>query len=185
MVDGALLAIRPNSQLLINSYRFSNNPQKAKEDASIVQLLRGGLRAVTGLIGKQNPIGAQYRTTTATIGVRGTDFELTVLEEDTREATAGTYSRTFTGATYLENRDGNRVEVAAGRSAYSPQDTINLARQFGLLRNVPDVFFRGSFDNVLSGLQQEAVNRLQNEISRKLPSQLQQILPGIGDFFKR
>ena len=31
MVDGALLAIRPNSQVLISSYRFSKDPQKAKE----------------------------------------------------------------------------------------------------------------------------------------------------------
>lgn len=185
MVDGALLAIRPNSQVLISSYRFSKDPQKAKEDSSIIQLLRGGLRAVTGLIGKQNPAGVQYRTVTATVGIRGTDFELVVLEQDTAEATAGTYNKVFEGQTYLESIDGKRVEVGVNQSAYAPQDVINLARQFGILNKVPNVFLTGKFDDILQVMQQEALKRLQSEFGGQLPIQFQFLLPALGNLLKQ
>ena len=187
MVDGALLAIRPNSQILINTYRFSKDPKKAKEDSSIVQLLQGGLRAVTGLIGKQNPAGVQYRTVTATVGIRGTDFELVLLEEDTAEATAGTYSRVFEGQTYIESIDARQVEVSVNQAAYAPRDVTNPARQFGLLDKVPNkVFSTGKFDDILQSLQQEDLQRLQTERSNtSLPFQFQLILPGLGNLFKQ
>jgi len=41
----------------------------------LMQLVRGGLRAVTGLISKSSPNAARIQTSTATIGIRGTDFD--------------------------------------------------------------------------------------------------------------
>ena len=40
-----------------------------------MQLLRGGFRAVTGFISKGSPDAAKVQTATATIGIRGTDFD--------------------------------------------------------------------------------------------------------------
>ena len=49
--DGGLVSLQPNSQFNIANYADRNDP---KQDAFLVDLLRGGMRAVTGLIGKRN-----------------------------------------------------------------------------------------------------------------------------------
>jgi hypothetical protein len=41
----------------------------------LMQMVRGGFRAVTGLISKSSPNAARVQTNTATIGIRGTDFD--------------------------------------------------------------------------------------------------------------
>ena len=73
MTDGAQMTIRPNSNLKIEAFQFKTaTPQ---EDNAVFRLLRGGFRTVSGLIGKRgNPDAYKLRATTATIGIRGTDF---------------------------------------------------------------------------------------------------------------
>ncbi|NJR72170.1 MAG: hypothetical protein HC782_03630, partial [Gammaproteobacteria bacterium] len=44
----------------------------------LLSLVSGGMRAVTGLIGKARPESVNYRAGNATIGVRGTDVEFVV-----------------------------------------------------------------------------------------------------------
>jgi hypothetical protein len=45
-------------------------------------LVRGGFRAVTGLISKNGPGAARVQTSTATIGIRGTDFDARICTRD-------------------------------------------------------------------------------------------------------
>ncbi len=71
-VDGAEVVLRPNSQLKVASYSFAEN--KPQTDNVFLSLLKGGLRAVTGLIGKRNHDAVSFSTATATIGIRGTHF---------------------------------------------------------------------------------------------------------------
>lgn len=71
--DGGLVALAPNSQFNITRYADANDP---KQDSFLVDLLRGGMRAVTGLIGKRNRDNYKVTTQTATIGIRGSAFEL-------------------------------------------------------------------------------------------------------------
>ncbi|MET0312075.1 MAG: FecR family protein [Burkholderiaceae bacterium] len=71
--DGGLVAVAPNSQFNITRYADAND---GKQDAFLVDLLRGGMRAVTGLIGKRNRDNYKVTTQTATIGIRGSAFEL-------------------------------------------------------------------------------------------------------------
>lgn len=72
--DGQMLALTSNTSLVIDEYRF--NPHKPEEGGIITSLLRGGIRTVTGLIGKATPQSVQVTTPVATIGIRGTDFQL-------------------------------------------------------------------------------------------------------------
>jgi hypothetical protein len=139
---------------------------------------------VTGLIGKRNPQNFRIKTVTATIGVRGTDFEVVVVDKERSGAEAGTYNKVFQGATFLDNNQGGRVEIGAGQVAFSPMDALQMAKRFGLLKQVPDVFFNGRYDNLLNALQDEAFNRLNSELGGKLPSELRNVLPKLGDFFK-
>ena len=70
--DGTRMTVRPNSEMVVQQYRFKEN---AADNSMLLQLVRGGFRAVTGLISKNAPEAAKVRTSTATIGIRGTDFD--------------------------------------------------------------------------------------------------------------
>lgn len=71
-VDGGEVVMRPGSQMKVESFAF--NEAKPESDSFVIGLLKGGLRAVTGLIGKRNRDRVSYNTPTATIGIRGTHF---------------------------------------------------------------------------------------------------------------
>src|SRR3954471_6993223 len=73
--DGTRMTVRPNSELVLQQYQFQEN---APDNGMLMQLVRGGFRAVTGLISKGSPNAARIQTSTATIGIRGTDFDARV-----------------------------------------------------------------------------------------------------------
>ena len=68
--DGGLVSLAPNSQFNIDKYADENKP----EDGFFASLLRGGMRAITGLVGKRNRDNYRISTSTATIGIRGSAF---------------------------------------------------------------------------------------------------------------
>ncbi|MEJ5990771.1 FecR domain-containing protein [Ramlibacter sp. PS3R-8] len=73
--DGTRMTVRPNSELVLQQYQFREN---AGDNSFLMQLVRGGFRAVTGAIAKNSPNAARVQTSTATIGIRGTDFDARV-----------------------------------------------------------------------------------------------------------
>jgi hypothetical protein len=73
MQDGSRLTLRPDTELVLQNYRF--NGSLREDNSMVMRLLRGGLRAITGLISKGSPTAASIQTPTATIGIRGTDFD--------------------------------------------------------------------------------------------------------------
>ena len=75
--DGTKLTLRPNTTFALDKLRHG-----AGEEAAAFRLLKGGMRALTGLISKRNPGGAQVTTQTATIGIRGTSFDARICEND-------------------------------------------------------------------------------------------------------
>jgi hypothetical protein len=77
--DGTRMTVRPNSELVVQQYQFKEN---ASDNTMLMQLVRGGFRAVTGLIAKGSPNAARVQTSTATIGIRGTDFDARVCSRD-------------------------------------------------------------------------------------------------------
>ena len=71
--DGGLISLQPNTEFKISNYVDQNDP---KQDRFLVDLLRGSMRAITGLIGKRNRDNYKLTTTTATIGIRGSGFKV-------------------------------------------------------------------------------------------------------------
>lgn len=69
--DGGVISLQPNTEFKIASYV---DKLDGKEDRFLVDLLRGSMRAITGLIGKRNRDNYRVTTTTATIGIRGSGF---------------------------------------------------------------------------------------------------------------
>jgi hypothetical protein len=71
--DGGLVSLQPNTEFKIANYVDEADP---KQDRFLVDLLRGSMRAITGLIGKRNRENYKVTTTTATIGIRGSGFSV-------------------------------------------------------------------------------------------------------------
>ena len=72
MQDGTRMTVRPNSQMVIQQFKYK---EAAQDNSMVMQLITGGFRAITGLISKSSPNAARVVTSTATIGIRGTDFD--------------------------------------------------------------------------------------------------------------
>lgn len=112
--DGGYLALRPNTQVVLQRYHAMADSHAAME----LKLLQGALRSITGWIGKLYPSGYRINTPTATIGIRGTDHEVSVLEHADGDDPPGTYDSVHEGITILGNRDGKVLELAAGDNGY-------------------------------------------------------------------
>jgi FecR protein len=71
--DGAMLSVRADSDLKIDAYSFRG--ERDTLATTVLQLVRGGLRAIAGAVARIRRRGYKVVTPTAAIGVRGTDFE--------------------------------------------------------------------------------------------------------------
>lgn len=121
MTDGGEVVLRPDSQLKIESYRYTH--EKPTEDSFVFSMLKGGLRTVTGLIGKRgNRDAYELKTATATIGIRGTQFDLRVCAANCGALADGTYLAVRFGAVQTTNHLGT-LPVAAGQVAFVPPQT--------------------------------------------------------------
>ena len=74
--DGTVLALGPDSSVDLASFQFDPTTQGG---SMLVNLARGTLRVVTGIIAKVQPEQVKVTTPTTVIGVRGTDF---IVEEN-------------------------------------------------------------------------------------------------------
>lgn len=71
-IDNSEITLRPNSQFKIEDFSFEE--ESPENDKATFNLVKGGLRAVTGALGKRNKEKFGVNTPTATIGIRGTIF---------------------------------------------------------------------------------------------------------------
>ncbi|WP_460534474.1 FecR family protein [Chitinimonas naiadis] len=138
MEDGASFTLRPNTRMRIDRYRYSED--HPDENGSWLSLVKGSLRAVTGLIGRQSPDSYRLNTPTATIGIRGTDHETAVIEEAdaTRDMPAGTYDTVNAGETVLRSDKDEQV-IGVGKTGYLQREGGFAPR---LLAKRPGLFLR-------------------------------------------
>lgn len=71
-VDGAEVVMRPGTRIKVEAFQYDQ--AKPASDNMLLSMFKGGLRAVTGLIGKRSQNRVAFQTETATIGIRGTTF---------------------------------------------------------------------------------------------------------------
>lgn len=72
--DGAQVSLQPQTQFRIDDYRFNGKPDGSEK--GFFSLLRGGLRTITGLVGRSNRENYKVTTSVATIGIRGTEYSV-------------------------------------------------------------------------------------------------------------
>ncbi len=77
--DGTRMTLRPGTDLLVQRFQYQEG---ASNNSLLMQLFAGGLRAITGLVSKNAPDAARLQTRTATIGIRGTDFDARICAND-------------------------------------------------------------------------------------------------------
>ena len=69
--DNTLLSAGPKSTLILNRFAYNSSTNAGTIDASVK---RGTLSVVSGKIAKNSPDSVQFRTASAILGVRGTEF---------------------------------------------------------------------------------------------------------------
>ncbi len=133
MADGAYYSLREYSKKTITKYAANGD----EHDEGLIDLARGALRSITGWIGKYRREAYGIRTPMVTIGVRGTDHEVTHLLPGDPRGEPGTYDKVNEGATVMQSPAGGRVEVQPNRAGY-----FNAARPGAprLLASVPKFF---------------------------------------------
>jgi len=159
--DGQVVAMTANSRMQITNYAY--NPQTESGNV-LLSLVAGGMRAITGLIGRRAPNQVAYRAATATIGIRGTDTTIATSEGNVVvTVTEGAVSFTFQGVTLTLN---------AGEAALArPGQPI--------IRGTPAQITAQAPAAIQQAVQQQAaLNASVNNANPGQPSQGQQGQPG-------
>lgn len=123
--DGGEIVMRPGTELKVTAYQYDE--KKPETGNVILGLLRGGLRALTGLIGKHNREAFKLNTPTATIGIRGTHFGALFCNSDCGDIPTvsgatpenGLYVDVHSGTIIVSNPAGNQ-NFTAGQFGYVP-----------------------------------------------------------------
>jgi hypothetical protein len=109
MNDEALVAVRAESSLKLTRYAYAGREDGTER--AIIELLKGGMRSITGAIGRSNKENYQLKNEMHVIGIRGTDHE-------TFSTAEGLYNRVTMGGTYIAGA-GGRVELSPGQVGFA------------------------------------------------------------------
>ncbi len=109
--DESIVAMRAKSQFEVTEYNFTGKDDGISNVA--FNLVSGGIRTLTGLIGKVYKDRYRTRTPLASIGIRGTTYTLVqcrqdCLNDDGSVAADGTYGTVFDGRVVVANPVGER-----------------------------------------------------------------------------
>jgi hypothetical protein len=134
--DKTWIMLRPDSRFVLDKVEFK---EETEEGTGFFSLLKGGFRAVTGLIA--NKLKYKYNTRVATIGIRGTSFMARVCDGDCYDIDPpppdGLYLEVIDHSVTITNRSGDKT-FSAGEYAYIANDATSAIE----LDDRPDVFIQ-------------------------------------------
>jgi len=116
--DDSVFALAGGSVLSIDQFTMSRQDGGG---AAVFSLLKGGLRTITGLIGKMRGDTYQVRTTAATIGVRGSAYSALLCDgacATKGRAREGLYVKAESGTIIVKN-NGGELRLKAGKTAFA------------------------------------------------------------------
>ena len=161
MIDHALISLQENSVLQIKKYKFKKGDPA---NSALLELLTGGLRTITGAIGKGNKKAYELRTPLATIGIRGTDYEVEIVS-------SGMYVATWEGVIHLKSRLKSGCNMLVGRSQAFMFVFIDRLGNCKGLQQVPKVFATGHSSNISNPLnfnKQKSTKSVKNAVIEPL-----------------
>lgn len=107
--DRSMLHVKSESRVKVEEFNFTRS--KPEDDDMVINLFKGGMRSLTGLVGKRNPDQVRYKTPVATIGIRGTILEIS----QTRD---GGFKALFdAGGGYMLTADASKILLGAREAA--------------------------------------------------------------------
>ena len=153
--DMSELVLRPGSQLKVEKFNYDESRPEA--DSLVLSMFKGGMRAVSGLIGKRSRDAVNYRTPTATIGIRGTHFGAlfcqgdcaSVLTESGIPLSDGLYLDVVQGAILVTNEAGSKI-IGAGEFGFvRDRETppVVVPAQLGIQVTMPSSISRNKADD--------------------------------------
>jgi hypothetical protein len=80
--DRQRVYLKPGSVFRVDDFHY--DASAPKDGRSFLSLLKGGLRALDGAVGKDAPANYRVKTPTSTIGIRGTEYSVTDCENVAR-----------------------------------------------------------------------------------------------------
>ncbi|WP_420600407.1 FecR family protein [Neptuniibacter sp.] len=167
--DGSRLSLGEGSQFYVEQYQYAEDA--ANEGRSVYKLLKGSLRTITGAISKADSDNYLLKTPIATIGVRGTDYELTICDrycEDDSGDAIGLYGQVFEGI-ILAATESQTVDIISGTHFYiSEMGRIQVSSQSFLNR----------IEDSMPDFKMEAIPA--QDVSPKIEGNLQQQLDDPG-----
>jgi hypothetical protein len=157
MQDGGYIGVRPGTRMQIVDFKAEGG----SDDGFLLNLVEGSFRAVTGWITRGNR-RAEVSTPTATIGIRGTDYEPLVIPEGSKAGEAGTYNRVNIGETEMRTAQGS-VIVKPNQAGFVPH---GVARAPRVLARMPTLFKPTRNEKVFQGLH-ERIHKNLNDLRQK------------------
>ena len=116
-VDGSSVTVQSESKFNITDYKYN---ETGKENISVFELLQGGLRFVTGSLGKIDQDAFSLHTPVATVGVNGTDFTVNCVGNC---SSRGIVSHVIDGSINQRNESGTYVLEAGSYGAIRSQQS--------------------------------------------------------------
>jgi hypothetical protein len=156
--DGQVSALTSNSRMTVTQYQY--NPQSGSGNV-LLSLITGGMRAVTGLIGRNTPDRVSYRAATATIGIRGTD--VTIVTD------GGNVVVTVTEGEIVFAWKDQRIPLKAGEGINARVDgTFQQGAINNILQNVPSEVLNaiGGLEGLTTAINQAASSTVNSTINR-------------------
>jgi hypothetical protein len=147
MKDNSSLLVRADSKIKIAAFQFENKPT----DNAKTTVIAGTLRAVSGSIGKGQPDNVKYEAGTATIGIRGTDIEVAIVEEGAKDR-AGIYNYVYDGETVMALNTGEKANVEKELTGFTPAKLLPGEPRLQILRDRPAFLQIGGFDALINQL---------------------------------
>ncbi|WP_321790986.1 FecR family protein [Caballeronia sp. J97] len=128
--DKQRVYLKPGSVFRVDDFHYAANAPQ--EDHSFLSLVKGGLRAVDGLVAKEGkPENYRVKTPTSTIGIRGTEYSVTDcsnLEPGANADCKGDQIVVYDGQIVVINQVDRQI-VRAGEGAI----VISARQPFGVL----------------------------------------------------
>jgi len=124
--DGAYVSLQPGSQFRIDEYNY--NGKNDETERGFFSLIKGGLRTITGLVGRTNRRNYQVHVPVATIGIRGTEYTLlfdgkalgSVGEGEIAVCNSGGCLNVGSGQAYVVADANTRPELTSAQSFLAP-----------------------------------------------------------------
>lgn len=118
--DGHVIALKDDTDFTVRNYRYE--AAAPAQNSMLLSLVKGGLRSLTGLLGRANKEAFELRTPTATMGIRGSDWMASLLQNSL-----------YTGVTQGGISINGSFVVSAGQFSATPFSGVSQLVSFSQL----------------------------------------------------